>query len=455
MSEITLEPIPTETNGEPSIPRVPRPKPKSPAPKKKRRWGLILFFLIVFVAGAYFVRARLQAKPDAAAAGGRQRGDNQITPVVIATAQKGQLPVHLAGLGSVTPMNTVTVKSRVDGQLVNVAFKEGQFVKQGDLLAEIDPRPFQVQVAQMEATSARDKALYNNALLDQARYQKLYHDGVIPQQQLATQDALVNQYDATLKADQAQIDNAKLQLSFCKITSPLAGRVGLRQVDVGNMIHAADPNGLVIITQVQPIAVLFPIPEDSLPEVLRRLRSGERMPVDAYDRNGITKMASGHLLTVDNQIDQSTGTVRLKAEFDNKENTLFPSQFVQVQLLVDIKQDKVFIPTVAIQRGPAAIGTFVYVVNDDQTVDVKKVTTGVSEGNNIAIEAGLNGGERVVIDGVDKLKAGSKVSISTGDGGKGKNKGQNQGSGDNAGGSDKAPADNPGAAKGKHGEAKS
>ncbi|HZS46500.1 MAG TPA: MdtA/MuxA family multidrug efflux RND transporter periplasmic adaptor subunit [Blastocatellia bacterium] len=449
MSETTLETLPPEAKEELGLPKSPRPRPRTPAPKKKRRWGLILFFLIVLVAGGYFVRQRLQATPETAA-NPRGRGDAP-TPVVVAVAQKGQLPVHLAGLGSVTPLNIVTVKSRVDGQLVNIAFKEGQFVKQGDLLAEIDPRPFQVQVTQAKATLARDQAQYNNAKLDLARYEKLYKDGVVPQQQMATQQALVNQFDAVLKGDQSQIDNAELQLSFCKITSPLAGRVGLRQVDVGNMIHASDPNGLVVITQVQPIAVLFPIPEDSLTEVLRRLRSGERMPVDAYDRNGTTKIASGRLLTVDNQIDQSTGTVRLKAEFDNKENLLFPNQFVQVQLLVDIKQDKVMVPAVAIQRGPQSIGTFVYVVKDDQTVEVKKVTTGVTEGNNTAIEDGLSGGEQIVIDGTDKLKSGSKVIISSPGGGKGSRQKADQGQGGDNGGGDNAPKGNNG--KGKHGDA--
>ena len=442
MPETTLEKPPIESQDELKLPPPPDLKRGKAKPKKKSRWVTWLVVIIILGIGGYFVRQRLAAKADpSAVAGAGARGANAPVPVVVAVARKGALPVHLAGLGSVSPLNTVTVKSRVDGQLIKVAFQEGQFVKAGDLLAEIDPRPFEVVLAQMNAQYARDDAQYNNAKVDEARYQDLFKQGVIPQQQLATQTALVKQYAGVLKADQAQIDNAKLQLSFTKITAPIGGRLGLRQVDAGNMIHAADQNGLVVITQVQPIAVLFPIPEDSLKEVLRRLRSGEHMPVEAYDRSGQNKIATGKLQTVDNEIDQTTGTVRLKAVFDNKDNALFPSQFVNVSLLVDIKQDKVLIPSVAIQRGPK--GTFVYVVKDDQTVEVKDVKTGITEGADTAIDEGLNGGESVVTDGTDKLRSGAKVVISQPGGRGGGQKNDSGGAGDDT----KAPSDKKGGGK--------
>ena len=425
----TVEVHPTEGLKLPPPPEFRNQKPKL---KKKNPLVTAMTWIVVLAllgVGAYFLRQRLQASSTASAKpDGQQTGPVQ---VVVASARRGELSVHLAGLGSVAPLNTVTVKSRVDGQLNTVGFTEGQLVKKGEVLAEIDPRPFQVMVAQAEAQKARDMAQYNNAKVDQARYQTLVKQGVVPEQQLATQEALVEQFNSTLQADQANIDNAKLQLSFCKILSPLDGRVGLRQVDPGNMVHATNSTGLVIITQLQPIAVLFPIPEDSLSEVMRRLRTGEKMPVEAYDRSGEKKVASGRLLTVDNEIDQSTGTIRLKAVFDNKDNTLFPNQFVNVRLLVDIKQDKVLVPSVAIQRGPS--GTFVYVVKDDQTAEVVKVDTGVTEGNETAIEKGLNGTESVVVDGIDKLRTGSKVQISNGAKGKGSGKDSSADTGKGAG----------------------
>jgi len=295
-----------------------------------------------------------------------------------------------------------------------VNFKEGQFVQQGAPLAEIDPRPLQVQVAQAEATLARDQAQLTNAQVDLARYQTLVDHGVTTRQQLDTQAATVKSDEALIKADEAQIQSAKLQLSYCHITAPISGRIGLRLVDVGNMVHAADPNGLVVIAQVEPIAVLFTIPEDSLSEVLKRLHAGERLSVEAYDRSGQTKIADGRLLTVDNQIDPATGTTRLKALFDNKTNALYPNQFVNARLLVEVKKDALLIPAVAIQRGPQ--GTFVYVVKPDQTVDVRPVTVGITSGNQTAITNGLTDGEQVVIDGLDKLRAGSKVQVNSGSG---------------------------------------
>ena len=330
-------------------------------------------------------------------------------PVVAAAAREGEMPVYLTGLGSVTAFNTVTVKSRVDGQLVNVAFQEGQFVHQGDLLVEIDPRPFQVQLTQAEGQMARDLAQLRDAQLNLMRYRDLLARELISKQQVDSQAAQVGQYEGAVKMDQGAIDNAKLQLVYSHITAPISGRVGLRLVDAGNMVHASDQNGLVVITQMQPIAVLFTLPEDNLPPVLKKLHAGDPLPVEAYDRAGQTKIATGSLLTVDNQIDQSTGTARLKAVFQNEDNALFPNQFVNVKLLLDVRKGAVIAPLAAIQRGPQ--GTFVYVVKPDQTVDVRPVTLGPTAGGDAAIDTGLSAGEQVVIEGVDKLRPGSRVQV--------------------------------------------
>ena len=319
------------------------------------------------------------------------------------------MAVYITGLGTVTPVYTVTVRTRVDGQLMEVLFREGQMVERGDVLATIDPRPFEVQLTQAEGQMARDQALLKNAQLDVQRYRVLWEQDSIPKQQLDTQEALVRQYEGAVKTDQGQIDNAKLQLIYCRITAPISGRIGLRLVDPGNIVHAADVNGLFVITQLQPMTVIFPIAEDSLPQVLRKLNSGGQLPVEAYDREQKTRLATGSLLTMDNQIDPTTGTVKLKATFPNKGNELFPSQFVNARLLVEVKHDATLIPSSAIQRGPQ--GTFVYVVKADRTVGVRAVSVGDIQGGEASIASGLSPGELAVTDGTDRLREGSRVEL--------------------------------------------
>jgi multidrug efflux system membrane fusion protein len=381
---------------------------KHPEKALSRRWWIVLLLLCLLGGGAYLLLAKLgDAQPPATAHKRGSDSPDKALPVVVATARQSDVDVYLAGLGTVTPLNTVIVKSRVDGELNKIAFKEGQFVHAGELLAEIDPRPFQVQLTQVEGQMARDQALLKNAQLDRERYQTLFEQDSIAKQLLDTQEALVRQYEGVVKTDQGQINNAKLQLVYTRITAPISGRVGLRQVDPGNIIHASDQNGLVVITQLQPITVVFTIPEDNVRSVMKKLQAGEKLAVDAYDRENKVKLASGVLLTVDNQIDPTTGTVKLKAQFSNDDYSLFPNQFVNVRMLVNVKKGATVINSAAIQRGTQ--GTFVYVMKPDQTVTVRQIKTGPAQGDAIAIDTGIAPGELIVIDGTDKLREGAKV----------------------------------------------
>ena len=391
-------------------------------PSKSRWWLWALVLGVVALGGWYYHNSRNASQAaDAASPGAAGKGKGGfgagglVVPVVVATAQRGDLPVYFNGLGTVTAYNTVTVRSRVDGQLASIAFKEGQFVHEGELLAQIDPRPFQVMLAQAQGQLAKDQAQRRDAEANLERFKLLFKEGVIPKQQLDTQAALVGQFDGAIESDQSQIDNAKLQLTYSRITAPINGRIGLRLVDVGNIVHATDANGLLVITQLQPISVIFSLPQDQLPEVNAKLRSGAQLVVDAYDRDDTAKIASGKLETIDNQIDMTTGTYKLKSIFANADNSLFPNQFVNVHLLVDTKRNLTIVPAAAIQRGPQ--GTYIYAIakdvsTKDAIAKIYSVTIAQTTGDRVGLSAGLNPGDVVVIDGQDKLQDGTKVNPS-------------------------------------------
>jgi multidrug efflux system membrane fusion protein len=384
-----------------------------PPPARRKRWPWIVAICVLLIAAVIVWRLRPATPADTqtpAGRGGAAQAGRPL-PVVAAQAKTGSIDVVLTALGTVTPLNTVTVHSRVDGQLDRVLFTEGEIVKAGQLLAQIDPRAFEVALTQAVGQLARDQALLTNAHLDLQRYQTLLGQDSISKQQVDTQEALVRQYEGTVKSDQGAVDNAKLQLSYTRITAPNAGLVGLRQVDPGNIVHAADSNGLVVITQMQPITVIFPIPEDNLPRVIKRVKSGEGVPIDAYDRSQQVKLASGKLLSMDNQIDTTTGTVKLRGEFANADSALYPNQFVNVRMIVDTRPDAILVPSAAIQRGSP--GTFVYVVKDDKTVSVQAVKLGPVQGEITAIDRGLAAGAMVVVDGADKLREGAAVELIT------------------------------------------
>jgi membrane fusion protein, multidrug efflux system len=360
------------------------------------------------------------AKPDLKG----KRGDisQQGVPVTAVRVKTGDIPVYVTGLGSVIPLATVTVKSRVDGQLMHVQYREGDSVTVGQVLMEIDPRPYQVQLTQAEGQLAKDQAALENARIDLNRYETLLKQNAIPEQQVATQRAMVMQDEGTVKSDQGQVDAAKLNLTYCRITSPITGRVGLRLVDAGNMVHASDPNGLVVITQMDPTSVVFTVAEDQLPAVLQKMRAGS-LAVDAYDRDLKVKLAQGALSTTDNEIDQTTGTIRLRATFSNSSNNLFPNQFVNARLLLQLKHGVLLLPEAAIQRNSTA--TFIYLVQADSTVVIRNVQIGTTEGGMAEITSGVQSGDVVVLSGADKLEQGTRVSAQIPEEDTGQKSGQN------------------------------
>src|SRR5579862_3762642 len=376
---------------------------------KPKKSGWLWFLAIMVLAGGayYYYKTRPSSESKAAPAPGARAAALGPVSVAVSPALKQNVPYYLSGLGTVSAFNTVTVKSRVDGELQKVNFTEGQFVHEGDLLAEIDPRPFQVALEQMEGQLFRDQAQLNNARVDFKRYDQLAKEGVIASQQVDTQNAMVSQLEGAVRADQAQIDNEKLQLIYCKITAPLSGRVGLRLVDQGNMIHATDPNGLVVITQVQPIAVLFTLPEDNLQEVIQHMKS-ESLGVEAFSRDDQAKLATGKLLTVDNQIDPTTGTVRFKAAFDNRDLSLWPNQFVNTRLMLAVRKDAIVVPLAAIQRGTD--GSYVYTVKSGKA-NMQPVKVDLIQGNIALIASGVSVGDQVVVDGQERLQSGTPVEV--------------------------------------------
>ena len=383
---------------------------------RRGRWLWVVVALVgaAALAGGWYYFSKQTADPLTKKGGRGGDPAARTLPVVAAPVKLGSIDVYINALGTVTPRNAVTVRARVDGQLMSVMFREGQMVKKGDLLAEIDPRPFQVQLTQAQGQMAKDQALLRNAQLDVERYRTLLAQDSISKQQVDTQEALVRQYQGAVQSDQGAIDNAKLQLTYSRVTAPISGRVGLRQVDPGNIARASDATGLVVITELSPVSVLFPIPEDNVPRVMRRLATGEMIVVEAWDRDQKVKLATGKLITVDNQIDTTTGTVKLKAEFPNEGLALFPNQFVNVRMLVQTMTDATLVPSAAIQRGSP--GTFVYVVKDDQTVTVTPVKLGPVQGEITAVTSGVTAGNLVVVDGTDKLREGAKVELITPEG---------------------------------------
>jgi membrane fusion protein, multidrug efflux system len=383
-----------------TLTQEPSPAEAGRAPGSGRRPAVFAAILVILASGAWWAARAGSPKRDPA---GRVTGP---VPVALATAERRDVPIYLTGLGTVTAFNTVTVKSRIDGQIVRVAFREGQDVRKGDLLVEIDPRSSQVQLEQAQANLVRDQAQLADARRNLDRFKDLQSDGIVAQQQLDSQRSTVQQLEAALRVDQAQIDSAHLQLAYCRITSPVDGRVGLRLVDVGNYVRSADQNGLLVVTQLEPIAVVFTLPEDSLQTVAAQLRL-RPLSAEARSRDDQTKLATGTLLTIDNQIDTSTGTARLKALFDNKDRALWPNQFVNVRLLVEVRKGRTVVPAAAIQRGPD--GNFAYLMKPDHTIEVRPVTVGVIQDGLAVADVGLRPGDMVVVDGQEKVQAGTRV----------------------------------------------
>ena len=380
------------------------PPPTAPPRRRRRGWLVVLLGLLLIGGVGYWIYQR-----PAPTTVERARRGGQTPPVTAVAVQNGDINVTINALGTVTSLATVTVRSQISGQIMRIAFTEGQLVNKGDLLVEIDSRPYQLALSQAEGALKQHQAMLQAAQLDLERYQNLVKTNAIPRQQLDAQVATVQQDQGLIIADQAQIDTAKLNIAYAHIVAPVSGRVGLRQVDQGNYVTANDANGLVVITQLTPISVLFTTAEDNLPPIQKRMQGGAVLPVTAFNRNGTQKLATGQLLAFDSQIDTTTGTVKLRAQFDNQDSALFPNQFVNVQLLVDTLRDTAVVPTSAVQRG--APGTFVYVVGDDRKVSVRKVVLGPVDGERVAIKSGLKTGERVVTDGADKLRDGIDVTV--------------------------------------------
>jgi multidrug efflux system membrane fusion protein len=394
--------------------------PETPAatavqPRSSGRLWVIGFLLLAAASAGYYYWTKSAATDEPRGQRGRFGqfgGPNQATPVRVVPVQKGTIDVVVRALGTVTPLQTVTVRSRLDGELLRVLFTEGQHVRQGQLLAEVDARPYEVQLAQAQGSLNENQARLENAKSDLARYEKLVSEGLITKQQVTTQEALVQQYQGALQANVAQVNNAKLQLAYTRIVAPIDGRLGLRQVDPGNLIRQSDPNGVVVITQMRPISVLFTVPEAELPSVLEAMRRGAKLPVQAWDRADKIMLAEGVLQTVDNQIDTSTGSIKLRAQFTNDQEQLFPNQFVNIRLRVRSISDATIIPAAAVQR--ASFGTFVYAVKPDHTVTIKRIALGAADGERQSITGGLDGSEQIVLEGVDELTEGAKVEVITG-----------------------------------------
>ena len=365
----------------------------------QRRIGAVALILLLVVIVGLWIRGRGTTAPHAAVP----------LPVVAATAETGDMPITYTALGTVTPLASVTVKSQINGYLAQIEFREGQEVNAGDALAEIDPRPYQAALEQAQGQLQRDQAQLEGARVDLARYRTLLKQDSIAKQTYDDQVATVHQLEGTVQLDQGIVANAKVNLAYCHITAPVAGRLGLRQVDAGNYVTASDANGIVMLNQMKPISVLFSLPEDDLPSIVKQTRAGNTLAAAAFGRTGVTQLASGQLLTIDNNIDVTTGTFKLRAQFANDDEILYPSQFVNVQLTVDVIHNVVIIPVSAIQRGSP--GTYVYLVKADNTVAAQPVTLGPTQGERVAVTAGLNVGDPIVVDGADKLKAGAKVTV--------------------------------------------
>ena len=385
------------------------PPPSKPKPPRRARWLLIALIMLALAAGFFFWFRSHNTPATNSAKGGRGRGGAPaVTPVVAAKAVTGNIGVYVTGLGAITPIYTVTIKSRVDGQLMEVHFKEGDLVKQGDPLIEIDPRPYQAVVTQVEGQLTRDQALLANAKIDLSRYKILSAQDAVPEQQYATQTALVTQYEGAIKNDQGLLDAAKVNVAYTHITSPITGVVGLRLVDPGNIVHASDTNGMLVITQIQPISAIFTIAEDQLGPILQKVHAGAKLQVDAWDRAMKNKLATGKLETLDNEIDQTTGTVKARAIFDNANRALFPNEFVNARLLEQEKTKVTLLPSAAIQRNTN--NTYVYLIKPDSTVTIRNIKVGTTEGDQSEITSGLSPGDTVVMTGVEKLQEGSKVA---------------------------------------------